>query len=193
MGTLAALEYLGTQQRLAGGLRMDIKAFEEAVARLKQVEEVVGKLSPEVRSQAFGLLAPYVSAPIGRSKSRGDGDNDTDSGGDDSQGDASDKGGFFAKFSHDKPADNVRLLSAYLYNEYGSEAFATEEIKELATEVGITIPDRPDATLRVAKEGGKTLYVAAGRGKFRPTVHGEAYLKGTYSVRKGTKKRPPAE
>jgi len=47
-------------------------------------------------------------------------------------------------------------------------------------------------TLKQAKEKGKNLYVAAGRGLFKPTVVGEGFLKTTYGVGKGTK-APPAE
>ena len=39
---------------------------------------------------------------------------------------------------------------------------------------------------------GKQLFVSAGRGQFKPTVHGEIYLKNSYKVKKGTKTRPKA-
>ena len=59
-----------------------------------------------------------------------------------------------------------------------------------AKDVGITIPERVDLTFLSAKEKGKNLFARAGLGKFKPTVHGEAYLKTTYSVKKGKKTRP---
>jgi hypothetical protein len=64
-----------------------------------------------------------------------------------------------------------------------------EEVKAVATNVGITIPDRVDMTLGNAAEDGKQLFTRVARGKFKPTVHGESYLKSTYEVKKGTKTR----
>ena len=55
--------------------------------------------------------------------------------------------------------------------------------------MGVTIPTRVDMTLLSAKENGKKLFARAGTGKFKPTVHGEANLKATYNVKKGTKRR----
>jgi len=56
--------------------------------------------------------------------------------------------------------------------------------------VGLTVPQRLDKTLLNAKEKGKALFTRAGRGQFKPTVHGEKYLKEQYSVTKGTQKKP---
>jgi hypothetical protein len=100
-----------------------------------------------------------------------------------------DSSSFYGKFSHDKPSDNVRLIAADLFQQYGSEPFSTEEMKTIAASVGITVPARVDATVIQAAEKGKKLFIRAGRGKFKPTVHGEAYLKTTYGVRKGTRVR----
>lgn len=96
---------------------------------------------------------------------------------------------FFSAHNHDKPADNARLIAAWFYREYGVEPFSVEEVSAKASGVGITIPARVDMTFVQAKEKGKKLFARAGRGKFKPTVHGEANLKATYSVKKGTKKR----
>jgi hypothetical protein len=62
-------------------------------------------------------------------------------------------------------------------------------VRQCETNVGLTIPDRVDKTFEHAKEKGKLLFKRAGRGKFRPTVIGEAQLKSTYSIKKGTMKR----
>jgi hypothetical protein len=84
----------------------------------------------------------------------------------------------------------VKLIAAYLYNEYGSEPFSAEEVKNTSDDVGITIPARIDMTLLEAKDKGKKLFKKIGRGTYKPTVHGEAYLKEKYNVAKGTKRRP---
>jgi len=49
---------------------------------------------------------------------------------------------FFALHSHDKPADNVKLITGYLYARYGSDPFALSEVRALATRVGITAHTR---------------------------------------------------
>lgn len=165
---------------------MDPKEFKERASRLREIGKILEALPTEVRGEAFNLLKGYVSpsqhtaAPVGK-EAVAVGGADHDDGSD-----------FFSKFNHDKPSDNARLIAAYLFQEYGSEPFTTEEVKGLATSVGITIPNRVDATLRAAAEKSHKLFTGAGRGKFKPTVHGESYLKKTYSVKKGTKVRTEA-
>ncbi len=45
-------------------------------------------------------------------------------------------------------------------------------------------------TLKQAQRDGKMLFQHSGRSEFKPTVHGELYLKKTYQVATGTKRRP---
>jgi hypothetical protein len=162
---------------------MDKKEFDERVLRLQDVAKVIDKLPAEIRTEAFGLLRGYVS---GRSAPDSGGVNRTEN----EDGDDADDGtSLFGRFDHDKPSDNVRLIAAYLFQQYGSEHFSVEEISAIAAETGITVPARVDMTLRQAKENGKNLFVGAGNGKYKPTVHGETYLKDTYGVKKGNKKR----
>jgi len=161
---------------------MDQKEFSERSVRLQEVSDVIEKLPPEIRSDAFGLLKDYVlSDSIGRSNRVND----------QSAPDTGDVN-LFTQFDHDKPSDNVRLIAAHLFREYGSEPFSVDEIKALAAEAGLTVPERVDMTLANATEKGKKLFIATGRGKFKPTVHGEAHLKSAYGVKKGTKPRPLA-
>ena len=82
-----------------------------------------------------------------------------------------------------------RLTNRWSAREYGAEPFSVDEVRQKADDVGITIPARIDMTFQAAKEKGKKLFARAGRGRFKPTVHGEANLKATYSVKKGTTKR----
>jgi hypothetical protein len=63
-----------------------------------------------------------------------------------------------------------------MFHEYGSAPF--------------TVGERIDITLTAAKETGRALFTRADRGKFRPTVHGEAYLTTTYMITKGNQPRP---
>lgn len=163
---------------------MNEKEFNARVARLEQVGEVLKKLPTEVRSDAFALLKGYVT---GHNPSNSP-DTESTASLDESAG-SSDIGSLFTKFEHDKPSDNVRLIAASFYHQYGVEPFSIAEVRERANEVGITIPNRPDMTLKGAVEAGKNLFTSAGKGKYKPTVHGEQYLKSTYSVIRGKKKR----
>lgn len=174
---------------------MDEKNFKERVARLEQLGKVVEKLPPEVRAAAFALLEGYVAGTHSSGQSRVQTPKTSSAGstrGDAAILDISDREAFFSQFEHDKPADNVKLLAAYLYSRYGSAPFPADELRTLADDVGITVPGRLDMTLLQAKERGKQLFARAARGSFKPTVHGESYLKATYRVRKGKEKREAA-
>lgn len=162
---------------------MDDKEFKTRAGRLEQIAKVLEKLPAEVRNDAFDLLKGYVTAhsPEARTKTKGAKDKNGPA--------APSEGEFFAAFDHDKPADNAKLIAAWFYREFGAEPFSVDEVRARADAVGITIPARVDMTFVAAKEKGKKLFARAGTGKFKPTVHGEANLKATYSIKKGTKKR----
>jgi hypothetical protein len=159
---------------------VDKQEFEGRASRLQEVGKIIEKLPTEIRGEAFQCLKGYVSR-ASVSAAVNDGDRP--------EIDNANDGSLFSRFDHDKPSDNVRLIAANIFEEYGSEPFSIEEAKTVAAAIGITVPDRIDMTLRNATENGKKLFVKAGQRKFKPTVHGEAYLKATYGVRKGTTKR----
>lgn len=163
---------------------MNEKEFKARVERLEQVADVINKLPAEVRSDAFALLKGYVtgqnpSQPPGKPIS------DPSVAGQDNL----DEEALFTSNQHDKPADNVKLIVASLYQKYGIEPFSITEIREKAAEAGLTIPARVDRTLAAATEKGKKLFLRTGKNRYKPTVSGEAHLKSTYSVKKGTSKR----
>ena len=105
-----------------------------------------------------------------------------------SSGDVSD---LIQKHGDGKPHQNINLLAAIWFSEFGSSPFSLEYLRQKAESTGLTIPASPRMTLVQAKDGGKKLYSPSGRGLFKPTVVGEAFFKATYSVRKGTKAPPP--
>ena len=96
---------------------------------------------------------------------------------------------FFAGLKNGKPSDNALATAAYHYSQYGSAEFAVDEIRELANDVGVTVPERLDMTYLQAKRKGNRLFRRGGRGAFRPTVHGEAFFKETYKIKKGTSRK----
>lgn len=169
------------------------KAIENIIEQLKLVAPIINELAPEVRTHAFDLFRPYLSslhtsnshkplqpeAPSTRNNREEDSSSGSDS-----------IGEFFGKHSHDKPGDNVMLIAAWHYGEYGAEPLTTTDISKLASNVGLTVPARPDMTLKKKAVSGKSCFKIHSRGAFTPTVHGEAFLKETYQVKKGKKSLP---
>lgn len=167
---------------------MEKDIFDERASRLEEVGKVINKLPGEIRLDAFNLLKAYVTKQGMTGVKEANGVEDGADGADTDAGAASDS--LFAKHIHEQPSDNVRLIAAHLFQLYGSEPFSLDEVEAIAASAGITIPNRVNMTLRAATENGNKLFTSAGRGKFRPTVHGELFLKNTYKVKKGTKTRP---
>ncbi|SPE44857.1 conserved hypothetical protein [Candidatus Sulfotelmatobacter sp. SbA7] len=163
---------------------MDSSAFRQYVIRLKEVNEVIEKLDPAIRGEAFSLLAGYVTGKPYR--------DDSDSQERIPRGDEESSeplmADLFARYPDGKPSDNAILIAAWLYSQYGSQGFKLDEMRGIAESVGLTVPTSLDMTLRQAQRDGKALFQHIGRSEFRPTVHGELYLKKTYQVTKGTKK-----
>jgi hypothetical protein len=152
-----------------------------------EVAKLIEKVPAEIRAQAFTLLASYVSGtPLRESKREESADTEPPSS-------PEDREGFFSSFTHEKPADNVKLIAAWWYSQHGSAALSLAALRALATDVGLTIPERPEETLRQAAHEGKTLFKAGGRALWEPTVHGESYLKKTYKVKKGKNPLPSPE
>lgn len=162
---------------------MDDKEFKEKIAKLAESAEVLNNLPAEVRLAAFNLLHGTVVPTRPASEAKGNPPAGPPI-------DVVDAESFFNQFNYDQPADNAKLIAGYLYSQYGSEPFSWDEVRQLAKQIGLTIPDRVDATLTQAQSEGKKLFQGAGKGKCKPTTHGEAYLKTTYNIKKGTKQRP---
>ena len=161
---------------------MNEATLKERTKRLLEINDIIKKLDPTIRPAAFALLQDYVLAGAPAAKQNKSPATSDDDG-------SEDRERFFSQFPHDKPADNALLIGAYHYTLYGSSPFTTDEIKSMATEVGVTIPERTDITFAQAQREGKNLFLRAGRGGFRPTVHGEAFFKKTYQVSKGKKQK----
>lgn len=162
---------------------MDDKEFKWRSDRLEQVAKVLEKLPAEIRVAAFELVKGFVTGQTAEVRTK------VKSAEAPGSTPLRSEEEFFASFDNDKPSENAKLIAAWFYREYGADPFSIDEIREKADAVGITIPARVDMTFLQAKEKGKKLFARAGTGKFKPTVHGEANLKATYSIKKGTKKR----
>jgi len=165
---------------------MDRKTFDDAVERLIELNKTVVKLDPAIRLSAFELLKGYVTGV--QTKTPADGKTRLEH-----DGAGSDLEALIGAHPDTRPNENVEILTAHWYAQYGATPFSLENLRSAANEGRLTIPDRIDMTLKQAKEGGKKLFQSAGRGLFKPTVPGELYLKKTYNVRKGSGSPPAAE
>jgi hypothetical protein len=161
---------------------MNDAVYKERVKRLKEVDEVIKGLDPAIREAGFKLLQNYITGEKLHTESGGA------SNANDNSGNSEDA--IFTKFNHDKPSDNVLLIAADHFRQYGSAPFSLEELRTTATANGLTIPNTPNMTLKAAVRQNKKLFATAGRGKFKPTSQGEQYFKETYNVTKGKNKKP---
>jgi hypothetical protein len=166
---------------------MQTEAFKERVKRLQEVNEVIEKLDPAVRAQAFTLLSDYVTGTTTNHKPAAPADSEPPAETPDPASDGSD---FFAKHPNGRPSENALAIAAYLYGQYGVQPFQLDDIRKTATAVGLTIPDALDMTLKQAARDGKTLFQRTGYNQYKPTVNGELYFQKKYQVKKGTKTRP---
>lgn len=171
---------------------MKKKEVDAMKASLLEINEFILKLEPEIRSAAFELLTDACfgdgltskinsnaeEKPRNTNKAQGATTTNTD-----------DLGAFISKFQHEKPAENVMLLAAWLYASYGVYPITAKEIKELGDSCGLITPGRSDNTMRQAKRNGKGLFNQQGKG-WKPTVSGELFFKDTYGVTKGNKPLP---
>jgi hypothetical protein len=162
---------------------MDKKEFDERVKRLKEANKIIVEMDPAIREKAYEVLEPYIigkadikSEHLGGSKPKN------------SSGASMDE--FFTKFPQNKPSDYVRLIGAWWFSQYGSHPILVDDVKTLAADVGLTIPDDVGQTLKVLSVKGKNLFTRLSRGKFKPTVYGEKYFKDTFKISKGTQSLP---
>jgi len=167
---------------------LDADEFKEVVARLKEVNEVISSLDEAIRAAGFAVLRPYIVGGTEHQREEGQEAVITTT-----AADTTDAESFFTAHPEGKPADNVILIAAYLYSQYGSEPFSLDDVRGVANSTGLTIPARPDMTIRACKRNGKTLFRTVGYNQYSPTVHGEAYFKTTLGVQKGTKQRASGE
>lgn len=165
---------------------------ENILRRMKEVEEAVLDLDESVRGAAFSMMERYIlgdsagpktperigaSGPGG--SDRGDGGNDVVDGVE----------AFFADREITKPADAAYAIAGYFFSQYGSAPFTMEDVQELADQVGLTLPDRPDNTFRNATKSKKSLFRLKD-GAWTTTTMGELVLKETFGIKRGRKKRP---
>ena len=168
---------------------MDKKPIEHIKVKLLEINEFVSQLDPAIRAAAFEVLRASYFGTKQSKVSKNDDNSDAASDTSDDNVTAGSLEAFISAYAHKKPADNVALLAAWLYSNYGVYSITAKEIKELGDSCGLILPNRPDNTMRQALNKGKNLFNQQGKG-WQLTVSGEIFLKETYKVKKGNKQVP---
>ena len=94
-------------------------------------------------------------------------------------------GDFFNRDEKLRPAENAQLCAAYHYSIYGLAPFSLDDIRGIARDAGVVLPDRLDMTLQQAAKGGKKLFQSVGRGVFKPTASAGIFFNERWNVRPG--------
>jgi hypothetical protein len=98
-------------------------------------------------------------------------------------------GQFFNRGEKLRPSENAQLCAAYHYAVYGGAPFTLDEIRGIAKEAGVVLPDRLDMTFASAQHAGKKLFQSAGRGSMKPTAAAGVAFDERWGVRPGTKSK----
>jgi len=106
-----------------------------------------------------------------------------DHGSGDSQ--ATDLAQFFGRDEKLKPSDHAQLCAAFHFSQYGTASFTLDELRAIAGEAGVVLPDRLDMTLTQASTNGKKMFQALGKGMFKPTAAAALAFKERWNVRPG--------
>jgi hypothetical protein len=154
------------------------------VTLAQQLVTVLAEADPETRRRAIAAaLALLGDASTGNppdSPRRGGND-------------LGDLGTFFSREDALKPADNAYLCAAYHYARYGPTPFSLQDLREIAGEAGVVIPDRLDMTLKQAGKGGKKLFQSVGKDSYRPTAIAGMTFKERWGVTPGRHSKPGKE
>jgi len=92
---------------------------------------------------------------------------------------------FFSRQENLKPSDNAQLCAAYHFALHGPISFSLDELRTIASDAGVVLPDRLDMTLSQATSKGRKLFQPTGRGTFRPTAAAGLLFKERWGVRPG--------
>jgi hypothetical protein len=96
-----------------------------------------------------------------------------------------DIGKFFNRNEDLKPSDYAQLCAAYHFAIYGTAGFSLEDLRTIARDAGVVLPDRLDKTLVQAVRKGKKLFQTSGKGLFKPTATAGLVFKEQWDIRPG--------
>lgn len=168
---------------------MDEHQYKERVERLHEVNAVITKLDPAIRTEAFGLLKPYVTGGVVPPSGAKDEDGGEPGGAGAAGAAGLDVDELLDKHASDKPVENGLLIAAIFYSHYGKGPYAVKEFNQFANEHNLVMPDQFHKTIGPAKRDGDKIFRKVPDG-WQITVHGENWLKSTYSVTRGNERKP---
>lgn len=88
-----------------------------------------------------------------------------------------------------KPSENAYLCAAYHYSVYGNATFSLEDLRDIAREAGVVVPDRLDMTIKQAAKGGKKFFQSTGRDTYKPTTAGGLFFAERWKIKPGKKSK----
>ena len=104
-----------------------------------------------------------------------------------------DLGQFFNRGEKLKPSDSAQLCAAYHYSLYGVAAFSLDDIRAIAADAGVVLPDRLDMTFSSATHAGKKLFQSVGRGSVKPTAAAGVAFNERWGVKPGRRVKAAAD
>lgn len=149
-------------------------SFDTAVDRVLRIDSIVRQLDESIRLRAFEVLTRvYLEeeriVPATDHKPPAMGES------------ATRLIEFAAIHASNVPADNVLTLVAWLFLYCGVSPFTAREITDFADFCGLSVPRRPDSTMRYASDHGNHLFARTSRG-WSLTAYGEAYIRANYRI-----------
>jgi len=144
-------------------------AFDTALEHILRVDAIVRQLDESIRPQAFRILTEIAQTD----------DNEI------SKEDLPIPGlrDFASRYGSTTPAKNVVALAAWLFLHTRRAVIQTRKIRALAEICGLSIPHRPDCTMRYASHHSVRLFEKTSEGLCLST-YGKAYVESHFSQRK---------
>jgi hypothetical protein len=166
--------------------RMDKAGFDERAKRLRQVSAVIGDLDPTIRPDAWQMLKDFVTGGASPVTKPGGGEGDKGASPPGAGSPPADVQALVDKFESHADIENALLVLAIIFMQHGRGPFTTSLVKSIATEHNLPIPQRVDVSFRNIKRDGSDLLRKGADGRWKITPAGENWIKGTYSIKRGS-------
>lgn len=145
----------------------------KAAELAQKVVAIFTDIDGETRSRAISAALALMGESNLPIPNAGDSDSEVET----------DLASFFERNDCHKPADFVHLCAAYHYRNNGNANFSVSNLRAIADEAGVVVPDRVDMTLSQATKGGKKLFQNIGKGTFKPTAAAALYFRERWNVK----------
>ncbi len=183
--------------------------FKESVKRIQEIDNVVSKLDPAIRGEAFALLKGYVTGDDATTRPPNGGQLPATGAIHTTQirkpppkkpappkglaavepADGEDE--LLEKHLSDADHENAMLAVAILYARHGRGPFKMVHITGVANQHNLNVPARLDMFFKSAKRGeSKALVIRRVADGWKIMPGGEAWLKETYGVAMGRSSLP---